>query len=389
MMMSEPIFIKGSLLWDGSGSKTVPDPVLVVENGILKGVTKEVEIGRQSDNRIFSYPGATLMPGLIDCHTHLSMDPTLENYLDHMADPVAVLTLRAAAMMRKDLQAGTTTCRCMGDREFLDIACRTAVENQEIAGPHLLVATRGIRAPEGHGFVGYPFAGKEAIRKAILENIQAGTDLIKIYITGTLKGDGNLPSYLSHDEIKTAIHSAHESSVPIASHCVGGIGLDWALDLGIDTLEHAYHITDAQIDRLARSETWLVLTPSPLLNDERVKHLPIDLIEGHRQERAEIRERMSKTISAGFPFAVGSDGMHGDLVNEISYLIEMGADSVTALQAATINGAKAASIDQTRGTLQHGKWADILVVEGNPLENIEALRQVKGVFKKGELQTVI
>jgi len=387
--MSQKILIKGAILWDATGNDTIANPVLTIEDGIIKTISSGTASDGLGGQQVFSFPEATLIPGLIDCHTHLSMDPTLENYLDHMSDPMAVLALRATAMMRKDLKAGITTCRCLGDKEFLDIACRKSVENNELAGPHLLVATRGIRAPHGYGFVGYPFAGKEAITKAIRENIAAGADLIKIYITGTLKGNNGLPSYLSHDEIKTAIDIAHEGGLPVASHCVGGPGLDWALELGLDTLEHAYHISDMQIEKLCDSKTWLVLTPSPMLNQERIDHLPQALIPGHMEERDQIFGRMAKAIAAGFPFAVGSDGLHGELVGEIAYLIEMGASPARALQAATIHAAKAAGIDQTRGSLQPGKWADILILEGNPLQDFRALRRVKAIFKKGVLQNLL
>jgi imidazolonepropionase-like amidohydrolase len=384
--MPERIIIKGSWLWDGTGSTLFPDPLVVIEDGLLKHVAKTGETGEIAGARVHSFPGATLLPGLIDCHTHLSMDPTLENYLDRMSDAVPVQTLRAVTMMKKDLKAGITTCRCLGDKEFLDIACRSAVESGELAGPHLLVATRGIRAPHGHGFVGYPFAGVEAIKAAIGQNVRAGADLIKIYITGTLKGNGDLPSFLSYEEIKTAIDTAHQMGRPVASHCVGGHGLDWALDLGLDTLEHAYHISNSQIERLAKSDTWLVLTPSPMLTKERIDHLPQSLIPGHEREKEMIFANMAKTVTAGFPFAVGSDGMHGDLVSEIEYLVELGASAERALQAATSNAAKAVGIEQTRGTIEPGKWADILVVQGNPLQDTAALRKVKTVFKKGQIQ---
>ena len=383
--MPETMVIKGAFLWDGISEKVLPKGAILVEDGFIKAVGAAEEIIASPHDHLLDYPEATLLPGLVDSHTHLSMDPTLENYLDHMADPVAELTLRATAMMRKDLRAGVTTCRCLGDKEFLDVACRKAVQDGLVEGPHLLVATRGIRAPHGHGFVGYPFAGPAQIRNAIRENLAAGADFIKIYITGTLKGSGELSSYLTREEISVAIEEAHRGGVRVASHCVGGIGLDWALELGLDTLEHAYHISDAQIEKLAKSATWLVLTPSPILTEARVRHLPAALIPGHLQERDEIAGRMAATIAAHIPFAVGTDGMHGALVQEIAYLVELEASSHTALQAATINGAKVCGIEKETGSLEAGKYADVIAVEGNPLKDVNALRKVVAVMKRGKL----
>ena len=286
-------------------------------------------------------------------------------------------------MMQKDLMAGITTCRCLGDKEFLDIACRKGVQEKRLIGPDLLVAGKGIRAAQGHGFVGYPFDGPEEIRQGISENVSKGVDLIKFYITGTLKGKGQIPSYLTKEEIMLLVDESHKSGLKTASHCVGGEGLDWALEAGLDSLEHAYHITDAQIEKLAKSNTWPVLTPSPLVLIKRIEHLPESLIPGHKEERDQIISRMTALISSGIPFAVGSDGMHGELAEEISYLIDMGARHIDALKAATIHGAKVAGLDDQKGSLEAGKKADIIGVQGNPTKNINTLKNVIAVMKEG------
>ncbi|MBR9997610.1 MAG: amidohydrolase family protein [Cyclobacteriaceae bacterium] len=386
--MKETTIIQGEFLWDGINEEVIPGGAVCIGNGKIQAVGTADEILRFPHNRELEFPGSTLMPGLIDSHTHLSMDAGLDNYLDHMSDPVAVLTLRAAAMMRKDLQSGVTTCRCCGDREFLDIACRNAVQHGEIPGPHLQVATRGIRAPHGHGFVGYPFEGTGQIRKAIRENAAAGADFIKIYITGTLRGERDLPSYLSYEEIKAAVEESHEAGLQITAHCVGGDGLDWALELGLDCLEHVYHIDDRQIEAFASSATRLVLTPGPMLSDERIKLLPEALIPGHIREKEEIRARMKAVIASGKFFAVGTDGNHGELFREVFYLVEMGATPLMALKAATLHGAIIGGIDKKTGSLEPGKEADLIIIEGNPLRDLSALKRIRSVWKSGRQQYV-
>lgn len=216
-VVEKRIILKARYVWDGIRDRVLPFGAILIEKGKIQAIGPAEEILTAPHDQFYEWPHATLLPGLIDSHTHLSMDGSMANYLDHMSDDVAVLTLRATAMMRKDLKAGITTCRCLGDKEFLDVACRQAVEKGEILGPRVLVATRGIRAPQGHGFVGYPFKGIEEIRKAIKENISRGADLIKIYITGTLKGKGNLPSYLTREEIRLSIEEAHGAGTPVAS----------------------------------------------------------------------------------------------------------------------------------------------------------------------------
>jgi imidazolonepropionase-like amidohydrolase len=382
------MILRADSLWDGIHDQTIPQGAVLLENGIIRDVGPAEKMENFSNYEVIEYPGATLLPGLIDCHTHLSMDPLLENYLDHMADPVPVLTLRAIRMMKKDLQSGVTTCRCCGDKEFLDVACRDAVDRGQMPGPRLVVATRGIRAPHGHGFVGYPFDGIDSIRNAIRENVASGADFIKIYITGTLQGNGTLPSFLTREQIKGAIEEAHGAGLRIGAHCVGGTGLDWAIELGLDTLEHGYHISDRQIEKLSDSGTRLVITPSPFLTDLRVNHLPADLIPGHYEERERIRERMKAAIASGIPYSVGTDGMHGELIQEIQYLIELGASPVKALRAVTIHGAEVCGIDHLTGTLEAGKEGDLLVVEGNPFKNMKMMKKIVSVWKRGVLQSM-
>ena len=376
--------LTADLLWNGIDDVPVPKGSIIIEGGIIKEILSLSDLPEDLSQDVIELDGTTLMPGMIDSHTHLSMDPTLELYLDHMKDPVAELTLRAVAMMQKDLIAGITTCRCLGDREFLDIACRKAVEEKQISGPHLQVAGKGIRASAGHGFVGYPFDGSTRIKEAIHENVAKGVDLIKFYITGTLKGTGEIPSYLTKKEIQLVVDEAHKAGLKTAAHCVGGEGLDWALEFGLDSLEHAYHITDAQIEKLHGSSTWPVLTPSPLVLKERIDHLPSSLIPGHLEEREEIMSRMTALISSGINFGVGSDGMHAELAEEIRYLTEMGANNISALKAATIHGARIAGIDNLTGSLEKGKKADIIAVSGNPLKNIKSLKKIEAVLKEGD-----
>jgi imidazolonepropionase-like amidohydrolase len=382
--MSERLLLKGAYLWDGVQEIVLPEGAVLIENAQIESMGPVSELKCKPHDRYIEWSGSTLMPGMIDSHTHLSMDATLEHYLDHMSDSVAELRLRAKAMMKIDLFAGITTCRCLGDKEWLDIDYRNDVENGMVTGPELLVAGRGIRAPKGHGFVGYPIKGPEQIINTIRENKLAGVNLIKIYITGTLKGKGDLPSFLTRDEIRTAIEESHKNNLRIAAHCVGGEGLDWALEFGLDALEHAYHISDEQLQRLQHSDTFPVLTPGPVLDNERIKNLPDNLIQGHFDEQMKIRESMTSLISARIPFAVGTDGMHGGLARELEYLVDMGASNYEALRAATFHGAVVSGTDMKTGSLEPGKEADVIVVEGNPLKDISAVKQIKAVFKKGQ-----
>jgi imidazolonepropionase-like amidohydrolase len=378
--------IKGSLVIDGMGNPPIERGAILVEGERILRVGKEEEFKGETSIHVLDCGDQTLLPGLIDCHNHLSLDPRLDNYLYRMADPIPALTLRACESMKIDLRSGVTTSRCLGDKGFLDVECKKAVSEGHIEGPRLLVATRGIRAFHGHGFVGYPFGGVEQIRTAVRENISAGADLIKIYITGTLRGPKAIPSYFSKEEIQAAVDEAHRVGIPVATHCIGGVGFEWAIETGIDVIEHGYFLTDREIDLLVKSGRWLVMTPSIFFTDDRVQKLPTDLIDGHLRQRDEVGQRMKAAIKAGVKFAVGTDGMHGGIAQEIQYLMDFGATANQALMAGTCHAAKVCGLEESIGTLEPSKYADIIGVEGNPLEDMGALKRVKTVISCGRIK---
>lgn len=377
--------VRGRSLIDGTGGPAIEPPVILIDKEKIEALGREAESRAQEATRVIDCRGQDLLPGLIDCHNHLSLDPTLPNYLYRMNDSVPELTLRAVVNMAVDLRSGVTTSRCLGDRGFLDVDCKKAVSAGRIPGPRLLVATRGIRAPHGHGFVGYPFGGADQIRQAVRENLAAGADLIKIYITGTLRSPRGILHYFSREEIQTAVDEAHRVGVPVATHCIGGPGFKLALEAGIDVIEHGYFITDEEIDLLGKSDSLLVMTPSIFFTDARIKTLPAELIDGHLRQREEVGRRMAAAIEAGVDYAVGTDGMHGSLAQEIKYLTEFGASASAALRAATATAARVCGMGDAVGTLEKGKLADLIGVEGDPLADPGALQKVKTVIFEGRV----
>ena len=377
--------IRGRALITGTENRATQPAVVLIGNDRIEAVGDEAQSRAADADEVIECRGQTLLPGLIDCHNHLSLDPALDNYLLRMNDSIPELTIRAVQSMAVDLASGVTTSRCLGDKGFLDIACKKAVAAGQLAGPRLLVATRGVRAPHGHGFVGYPFSGIENIRQAVRENLAAGADLIKIYLTGTLRGSKGITHYFSREEIKTLVDEAHRVSVPVATHCIGGPGLKLALETGIDVIEHGYFVSEADIDLLIQTRRWLVMTPSIFFTEARIRTLPPNLIEGHFQQRDEVQQRLTAAIRAGVKFAVGTDGMHGGLAREVQYLTQFGASPLEALKAATLNAAAVCGMEDSIGSLEKGKIADIIGVEGNPLEDIGTLQGVKTVIQEGRV----
>ncbi len=215
------------------------------------------------------------------------------------------------------------------------------------------------------------------------DNLSAGADIIKIYITGTVRSARGLPAYFSREEIQVLVDEAHRSGVPVATHCIGGQGLMMALEAGIDVIEHGYFASDAEIEEIGRLGRWLVMTPSIFFTDARIRTLPQNLIQPHLEQREEVGRRMAAAIKAGIKFAVGTDGMHGGLAQEVKYLTGFGASPAAAVRAATIRAAEVCGMADRIGSLEVGKVADIIGIEGDPYRDVGALQRVDTVIRAG------
>jgi imidazolonepropionase-like amidohydrolase len=378
------LVVKGSLLIDGTGRPPVEKGAVRISGDRIVAVGPENAIGSPAGLPVIDCGDQVLIPGLIDCHSHLSMDPTQDNWPARLNDSDAEQALRAVNNLAVDLKAGITTARSLGDRNFLDVVCKKAVESGKLLGPRLLVATRGIRATHGHGMVGYPFDGPDAVRRAVRENIKAGADVIKLFITGTVRTGPGLPCYPSEQEIAVAIEEAHRAGLRTAAHCIGGKGFEICLAAGLDCFEHGYFLTDREIELLLKSDRWLDLTPSPFFTEERIQTLPKEIADAFRKDRDEVARRMQVIIRSGVKFVAGTDGMHGELAQELEYLVRYGASESQALAAVTRNASAVLGLEETVGTLEAGKFADIVGVQGNPLKDIRALKKVRTVISHGK-----
>lgn len=380
------ILIKAGLLITRADSNPLPKGRVLIEGERISAVGQEEEIKEEADTLVLNLEEQTVLPGLIDAHNHLSLDTRLDNYLQRMNDPLPALAIRALETLKIDLSSGVTTSRCLGDKGFLDGEFKKAINEGRLEGPRLVVATRGMRAWHGHGYVGYPFTGPQEIRMAARENLLAGADIIKIFITGTLRGLKGLPSYFSREEIQVAVEEAHRVGVPVSAHCIGGPGFQWAIECGVDVVEHGYFLTDQDIELLAKADRWLVMTPSVFLNDGRLKTLPSELAEGFSRQRAEVRARMEALVKSGVKFAVGTDAHHGGLALEMKYLVDMGASPKQAIEAGTYAAAQVCGLAEKISTLEPGKYADLVGVQGNPLEDITSLQRVQTVILNGQIK---
>ena len=376
--------VKAGKMILGDGLEAKENAGLLIENGkIAKVYDNMASVEIPAGMKVVDYGDSVVIPGMIDCHNHLALDARLENHLVKMEDCEAEQTIRAIKTMKDDLMAGVTTARCLGDRFYIDVTCKKAQKEGRITGPKLVVSGIGMRSTHGHGYVGMPHFGPEEFRKTARENIARGVDFLKVFMTKVINATPFIYHFLTLDELKVVVEEAKSVNITTACHCSGGQGLDDCLTAGIDCLEHVYYITPQQVERVKREDRWVVYTPSYALNDELLfKFSPHDK-EGSLREKEIICRCLSGAIEGELKFGIGTDGLHAGLAQEACYIAGLGAKNRDVLAGITINAARLCGVDESTGSIAEGKAADLVVLEKDPLENVEALKGVQSVIQDG------
>ncbi|MDR3562213.1 MAG: amidohydrolase family protein [Negativicutes bacterium] len=381
--MAETTFITADWMFDSMAGEFKKDPVVRVEDERIVdvGFAFSPPVG---DGKLIALAGCTLLPGFIDAHDHLALSPQLKNYPQIMADPDPILIVRAIVNMKTDLYAGVTTSRCLGDRNFIDLYLKDAVNQGLIEGPRIVTATRGLKASHAHGFVGTAFDGVEAIRAAVRENLRRGADFIKIFVSGNSRQSAVLPYYMSPEEIRTAVEEAHRVGKKVATHCIGGEGLTQCIKQGVDVIEHAYYATDEQIESLVKADRWVVLTPRINFNDARWANVSEKAVHEMRRNREEVMASQKKLLLSGVKLAIGTDATHGEITEDVIFVVNtMGGQVGRALQGITSSAAELCELGHLVGAIEKGKKADLVAVTGDVAKDIQALRALSFVMKDG------
>ncbi len=355
---------------------------------------------------------ATLLPGFMDAHTHLTM-PYERDYrnseLAMLKKPVPERTLDAVDIVRRTLMAGFTTVRDLGSSDLIDVGLRNAINSGKIPGPRMLVSVHALGSTGGHcdPFAGYApgIFGRESgitdgvinspdeARLAVRYNIDHGADVIKTCATGgvlSLTDDVDTPQ-LTQAELDALVEEAHELRRKTAAHAHGASGAKRAIRAGIDSIEHGSFLDGEALDMMKAHGTYYVPT---LMAVEGLKemmsdgYLPPAIDAKARAAMASLDAVVRKAIARGIKIAVGTDAAvypHGRNAGEMVRLVELGMKPVDALKAATSVDAELLGISQRTGTLEPGKLADIVACPGNPLEDIHQVQKIRFVMKDGEV----
>jgi imidazolonepropionase-like amidohydrolase len=398
------VAVKAGKILDVRTGTYLADQIIWIEGGRIKAIGKAADLTPQlpAGIRTIDLSNATILPGLIDCHVHLTMTPYSSGPAGlHASYPRQALI--GAHNARITLEAGFTTVRNVGAAGYSDFALRDAINAGDVPGPRMLASGPPLSITGGHGdqnFLAPQFAfsddgvadGPDVVHK-VRENIKYGADVIKFMATGGVLSEGDNPALeqYSPEEMKAIIDTAHGLGRKVAAHAHGELGIRNAVLAGVDSIEHGSYINDEDIQLMKQHGTYLV--PTVYLQDWLMENLQTLGLSPNMIEKAKTvlpiaQQNLSHAFKSGVKVAFGTDAAvypHGLNAHEFAKMVQMGMSPLVAIQAATVNAADLLGWSDRVGTLEPGKFADLIAVDGDPLSDVRVLQNVRFVMKGGDV----
>jgi len=401
-------YIRAGRLFDSASDKVRENMVIVVQDDRIQSVGPAGSASIPPGGTVIDLSRATVLPGLIDCHTHLGSRADRYNEIYYFKDTPFQHAFAAVVHARKTLEAGFTSVRDVGSPPFLAVDLRNSINEGLIPGPRIVASGPGISITGGHGDLNnfspqtrvsmFPEErdfriadGIDQIRHVVRAQVKYGVDVIKILATGGVLSKGDSPGapQFTFDELKAAAEEAHMAGRKIAAHAHGTQGIKNAILAGIDSIEHASLIDDEGI-RLAKEHgTYLVMD---IYNDDYILTkaiefgLPQENVDKEKMVGRLQRENFQRAVQGGAKMAFGTDAgvyPHGDNARQFFYMVKYGLSPAQAIRAATSNAADLIGRAKDVGTIEAGKYADIIAVSADPLQDVRALENVGFVMKGG------
>ena len=378
--------VRGARLLDVASGRVVENAVVLVRGDRIEVAGHAARVAVPPGARILELPGATILPGLIDAHVHLAWGSA-----SNKEDP-----LPGAAEARATLFAGFTTVRNLGSTGRADLALRDAIAAGSLPGPRMLAAGAPLGIPGG--VCDSVFAGEGAARGAaavakVRENVRAGADVVKLCAGGGVllsAADAEAVEY-GEVEIRAIVQEAHRLRRKVAAHAQGAAAIANAVRAGVDSIEHGSLVDEETAHRMRREKIYLVPTLYRLdwlIENALAQGKPASAVDPLREARALATEHVRRAIRSGVPIALGSDATvipHGLNAREFAALVRAGMSSLEAIRSGTTRAADLLGLADRIGTLEPGRLADVVAIEGNPLEDIAALERVRFVMKEGRV----
>jgi imidazolonepropionase-like amidohydrolase len=406
------IALKAARLFDGKSRSLIQNGVVLIQGDKIVDAGANITI--PSDAQVIDLGDATLSPGFIDAHTHLTGDYSdyKKERMDQIDLNVSEHALRASVHARNTLEAGFTTVRDVGSRfpgskEFVDVALRNAINKGYVVGPRMLVATYGIGATGGHfdptgGFRDMLFGrepdysegiadGPDAIRKAVRFEVKNGADVIKAAVSGgvlSLTDEVDTPQF-TPAEMAALVDESHRLRKKVAVHCHGDQAGRDAIEAGVDSIEHGSFLKLETLTLMKNKGTYL--TPTLMASEYIMGKLdayPPALQAKARAATAARSDMFRNALKIGVKISFGTDAAvfpHGQNAKEFKLMTDLGMSPIDALKSATANDADLLGVSQKLGTLEKGKLADIIAMPGDPTQDITATERVSFVMKEGKI----
>lgn len=397
-------YVKAGRLLDVESGRLLSDQAIVIEDARIVAIGPVADTPVPAGATVHDLSAKTVLPGLMDAHTHLHGDADLQGYR-RLSVSLPAAAIKGAKNARATLLAGFTTVRVPGSPGYADVALRDAIAAGEIEGPRILAGGVSVGITGGHcsdnnllppdyKAVGEGVAdGPWAVRQKVRQNVKFGADFIKTCSTGGVLSKGTevgAPQY-SLEELKALVDEAHSLGRKVASHAHGATGIRNALLAGVDSIEHASFIDDEGIRLAKQHGTVLVMdiynTEYILGEGEKAGFLP-ESLEKERRVGATQRENFRKAHQAGVAMGYGTDGgvyPHGQNARQFSRMVQFGMTPLQAIRSATLVNARLFGIDKEAGALKPGYYADLIAVEGDPLQDVAVLERVTFVMKQGQV----
>lgn len=401
--------LKAAHLFDGKSKTLLPNGIVLIEGNTITAAGSNIPI--PEGTRIIDLGDATLSPGFMDAHTHLTLDYYSQSYdelrLQRLEETTPQMAFNSIPRARATLQAGFTTVRDVGSAFFVDVALRDAIAHGIVEGPRMLVATNGVGATGGHfdrsdGFRDGLFGrqldytdgiadGPEEIRKAIRYEVKNGADVIKAAVSGgvlSLTDEVDVPQF-SAEEIKVLVEEAHRLRKKVAVHCHGDEAAREAINAGVDSIEHGSFMKPETLTLMKQKGTWL--TPTLIAAESilgRIDQYPPAVQAKARAAVAMRSEMFRNALKIGVKISFGTDAgvyPHGQNAKEFALMTGLGMQPIAALISATSADADLLGMAAKVGTLEKGKLADIVAMPGDPTADITATERVVFVMKDGQI----
>lgn len=405
---AEVLVVRAGRLLDVEQGRYLTDQAIRIDDGRIASISPW-GVGSRGGARLIDWSAYTVMPGMIDLHTHLIGDIYTADLAAPLSSSAARDALIGAAHARETLTAGFTTVRDVGTfRALVDVALRNAIHAGQVEGPRMYVCGAYVTIAGGGGEVAPGLAtgaaipdemrrgvanNVEEVRRRVRELLAGGADFIKIIATGAVVAEGGQPgtSEYTEQEIRAAVEEAAKAGTYVIAHAHGAEGIKNAIRAGVRSIEHGSYLDDEGIELMLRHRTWLV---ADVYNGDYIEEIgrrdgwSDEILRRNREATDTQRAGFEKAVRAGVRIGFGTDAgvyPHGDNARQFAYMVRHGMTPLGAIRAATIDAAASLGRAQELGSIAPGKFADLVAVAGDPLADVTRLEHVAAVIKNGQL----